>query len=94
MKRSKIFLGITTGVLAIVAFSAAKVAKFTTTKLGYYSVGNANGAKCTLSGGSTPYYTSGSVQAQETVTSQPYSLFEKNSGKCAIPLFTERSTTD
>jgi hypothetical protein len=48
MKRSKIFLGITTGVLAVVAFTAAKSAKFSHTAQGYYSI--SGGARCTVLG--------------------------------------------
>jgi hypothetical protein len=35
MKRSRIFLGIMTGVLAVVAFTAAKTTKYTTKVKGY-----------------------------------------------------------
>jgi hypothetical protein len=38
MKRSKLFLGVTSGLLAVVAFASAK-ARWTTEQLGYYTTG-------------------------------------------------------
>jgi hypothetical protein len=53
MKRSKLFLGITTGLLAVAGIAAAKTTWNTTRKTGYYT--NAAGTACILNGGS--FYT-------------------------------------
>jgi len=84
MKRSKIFLSITTGVLAVVAFSTTKLPKFTAKFKGYYSYGNPNGAKCTLSCRPTLFYTAGSVEA----TCDIIKLYKFSHGQCTIQLFT------
>ena len=54
MKRSKIFLGVTSGILAIVGVAAAKSSKFTHKLKGFYSLGDQQGCinQCNVS-----YYT-------------------------------------
>ena len=58
MKRSKILLGITTGLLAVVAVGAAKLHKFTHTKSGFFGT-RAN----TCNRLSAAWFTDGSTQA-------------------------------
>jgi hypothetical protein len=85
MKRSKIFLGITTGVLAVVAFTAAKVAKFSPIQPAYYSNGN---QQCTLSAGvAVQYFTAGTNAAFSGLKK----LYEINSSACAVRLYTNGS---
>ena len=89
MKRSKIFLGISTAVLAIVAFTTAKTARFTILKPSWYSTGNG----CTLRA-PISWYTSGTVQCTNG-QQQGIFLYTHNDGAiCAHPLFTRRSNDD
>jgi hypothetical protein len=88
MKRSKLFLGVTTGILAVVAFTAAKTARFTRHVAGYYYGGSQN-QHCTLSGGAVGYTASGEgnpLTADNTSSSPLYSY--NNGGSCVVPLFT------
>ena len=83
MKRSKIFLGLTTGLLAVVAFTAAKVAKFTNKHAPYFT--NPSSGFCTLAASGT-YFTRGSDQAKDG-THLLFSYNEK--AACAIALYTK-----
>lgn len=53
MKRSKIFLGLTTGLLAVAAIAATKAHRLDRTLPGYYSI--ASGGGCVQAGGT--YFT-------------------------------------
>ena len=64
MKRSKIFLGITTGVLAFAGLTAAKSHWNKTTKQGFYT--NANATACVE--GSASCYTTGSAGSSNKCT--------------------------
>jgi len=80
MKRSKIFLGITTGVLAVVAFTAAKTAKYSHSARGYYSVTQ---NKCTVPANQS-FLTTGTNQA----TADGNLVFRYVDGPCATKLYT------
>jgi hypothetical protein len=93
MKRSKIFLGITTGVLAVVAFTAAKSAKYFTGFVNAYYTGSNH--HCTLSAGASALYYTAGTSTDEAKLGSGQRLYEKNSGAaCAVPLFTRKVTTD
>lgn len=87
MKRSKIFLGITTGVLAVVAFTAAKSAKFTTKVQGYITATVAP-FHCTLPAVANPYYTVGASSSGLAKTASGRTIYEFKNAPCANPLFT------
>ena len=89
MKRSKIFLGITTGVLAVVAFTAGKTTKFSTSiRAGYYT--NPGNLKCTLAGGAA-YSTLNVGSGFNQATAAGNFLYSYNSGStCIKPLFTDK----
>ena len=84
MKRSKLFLGITTGLLAVVAFTAAKTAKFSNLTNAYYTNG-APSHHCVIKA-SLRFYTQGStVQATNGTGGL---LFTYNHGAdCLNPVF-------
>ena len=86
MKRSKIFLGVTASVLAVVAFAAAKTARFTAFRAGYYT--NPIGAHhCTLSGNISGYVTKvGSADRLKASGGQL--LYSFHNGSCVTPLYT------
>jgi hypothetical protein len=89
MKRSKIFLGITTGVLAVVAFTAAKTAKFGTIKHGYYTNGS---GKCSVNGNAGSFFTiqfNGTANRAKTSEGSKL-LFASHpaGGGCVVPLYT------
>lgn len=89
MKRSKVFLGITTGVLAVVAFTAAKSAKFTNRLAGYHQ----GLSHCTVAAGVTGYTTnsgSGVKVKQGGVTVYSYT----DAAACSNPLFTSHKSGD
>ena len=91
MKRSKIFLGITTGVLAVVAFTAAKSAKFSTQVRGYITSSN---SKCTLAAvGGIKYYTNG-FNIARTNSSGGRTIYEFQAAPCNVPLFTVQGSND
>ena len=89
MKRSKIFLGLTTGVLAVVAFTAAKSAKFSHKVQGYIT--GSSGLRCTLAANANPYYTVGGPNVAKTAVNGQKTIFEYKQGTCASPLFTVQS---
>jgi len=70
MKHSKIFLGATTCVLAVVALAATRAHKFTSKKTGFY-VTNANHATCAHQ--SVAWFTQGTKQAE--TKSQKYLVY-------------------
>jgi hypothetical protein len=86
MKRSRIFLGITTGVLAVVAFTAAKSAKFNNHHAaGYYSVNNGD---CIITGGGATGYTTGSGKGNQVFTANDTKgLYERSTGHCANKIY-------
>jgi len=90
MKRSKLFLGISTGVLAVVAFTAAKTAKFSALNNAYYP-DPANSNKCTLKA-SLQFYSNGTTLA--TNGREPSAnLYTFNSGQqCTNALFATEGT--
>ena len=90
MKRSKIFLGITTGVLAVVAFTAAKSAKFTHKVEGYITSTN---GKCTLPAVAANYWTVGANLAKTSAFGAK-TIFEYNNSvdPCVKPLYTVQGT--
>ena len=86
MKRSKIFLGISSGILALVAFTAAKTAKFAHLKNAYYYAGASN-LRCTLKA-SLEFYSVGSTIQATNGQSPSKNLYTFNSGgRCTNPLF-------
>ena len=90
MKRSKIFLGITTGVLAVVAFTAAKTNKFSASlRQGFYT--NPSGLhRCTVGSGfiySTKNETGTLNQAIDENNLETLYSYNAN-GFCQKPLFT------
>ena len=89
MKRSKIFLGIATGVLAVVAFTAAKTAKFTHRVEGYIT---SSLLKCTLLANAVRYYTVGAAGSTlaKTEVFGVRTIFEYNNSvaPCAHALLT------
>ena len=88
MKRSKIFLGVTTGVLAVVAFTAAKSAKFTTRVHGYIT--RSSSLKCTLAV-TNEYYTVGqsNTSGYAKTSTGGRTIFEYQAGSCLNPLYTQ-----
>jgi len=82
MKRSKIFLGMTTGILAVAALVAAKASKFTTPVNSYYSV---TAGHCTVLSPRS-YYTRPDAGTQAKWGT--HDLFTYNSGNsCATPVY-------
>ena len=90
MKRSKLFLGITTGVLAAVAFTAAKSTNFIHKVKGYITSTSVP-AKCTLPAAANQWYTMGAISSAycKTWVSGVRTVFEYNkTGTCVHPLYT------
>ena len=87
MKRSNIFLGITTGVLAVVAFTAAKSAKFTHKVHGYITSVN---FMCTYPADANPWYTVGASNSTycRTYYYGERTVYEYKKAPCVFPLFT------
>jgi hypothetical protein len=84
MKRSKIFLGVTTCFLAVAAVAATKVANFKSTKAGYFV-----GTNCVLYGISPCTTTKPSDAVCKTSTSKVKTLYSYNSlNQCGAKLFT------
>ena len=85
MKRSKLFLGITTGVLAVVAFTAAKSAQLCTKVHGYIT---STDLKCTLPAIANLYYTEGGPSSGIAETFYGRTIYEFKKGTCTNPLYT------
>ena len=86
MKRSKIFLGISTGVLAVVAFTAAKSAKFSNLRNAYYA--KSGSSICTVKA-SLQFYSvaaSGAIQATNGQTPSA-NLFTYDKAGCTHVLY-------
>jgi hypothetical protein len=88
MKRSKIFLSMATGILAVAALAATKAHKFTTRVVGYYSI-SSNGP-CTVSSGAL-YYTAQASSAKQA-TINLHKLFSYNQSGCTKALFTKKAS--
>jgi len=81
MKRSKLFLGITTGILAVVAFTAAKSAKFSNFQNAYYSNGS---RQCTLEASLQFYSVSASpIQATSGLPKHALVYTFNSGGQCS-----------
>jgi len=78
MKSSKIFLGVTTTLLAVAGIAATKAHNFTNKKTGYYSTVTGSNAKCTRAGAGH-FYTSGSNQASTTFGTNSRILYTQSS---------------
>ena len=88
MKRSKVFLGVTTGILAIVGVAAAKSSKFTNKLKGWYSTGDNAGCinHCAVS-----YFTVNSGQGR-IATCGTHTLYSRFSSVCnSNPLLTQQA---
>jgi len=86
MKRSKVFLSISAGVLAVVAFTAAKVARFTIKDNAYYH--GTGKTACTLFAGQ--FFSVGITPATSGSSSSPANahLYTfNNGGTCEHPLY-------
>jgi len=84
MKRSKIFLGVTTGLLAVAAVMAAKVSKFSPTTPAYYSHNN---GPCTRFA-SIKLTTRSDGKPQDKASNNAL-LFSYNASTCTKKLYTE-----
>ena len=94
MKRSKLFLGISACVLAIVAFTAAKTAKFSNLRTAYYHSSVLN--LCTIKASLLFYSVAGvgAIQATSGSVSSPVhaALFTYNrGGMCSAVLYSKGS---
>jgi hypothetical protein len=85
MKRSKIFLGITTGILAVVAFTAAKTAKFTAKVAAYYSDGVGPNHACTVTANAS-YYTATDRSGSQGVVNS-HLVFTRDASGCVSRLY-------
>jgi hypothetical protein len=74
MKRSKIFLGITTCILAIVGVAATKAHKFTNTKTGFFGTRSNTCAHV-----SQEWYTQGTIQCTVQYNGGIYLVWTRNS---------------
>jgi len=83
MKRSKIFLGASSLILAVAAIAATK-AKQTTTVKGYYSIGN---QRCTVLGSLSACTTQSGNQCTINVAGTSTPLFTYAKGICAHEVF-------
>jgi hypothetical protein len=86
MKHSKIYLGITTCLLAIVGVAATKAHKFSAQASGYYSIGTSK-QHCTRASVRS-YFTDGTTQATTLTSAKPvftapncaHKLYSNNQG--------------
>lgn len=81
MKRSKIFLGMVTAILAVAAFAAERTHKFSRVQA-YYNIGSGS---CTLSAGAK-YYTGG--YGERARLDGIYPLYSYHTIGCIHPLYT------
>jgi hypothetical protein len=88
MKRSKLYLSIAAGILAVVALGATKATKFTTRHIGYYSL---NFGPCTASCGISYYTGRAAGAAQAICNGLGARLFSYNIASCITPLYTRKS---
>jgi hypothetical protein len=89
MKRSKFFLGISTGILALVAFTAAKTAKFSNLKTAYYPA--IAGGNCTVKA-TNPFFTVGTNPA--TNGSGAFVYTYHSAGSCVTTLYATEKPND
>lgn len=87
MKRSKLLLGMTTCILAVVALVALKSTSFTTKSPGYYA--GPSGA-CTLACGAS-FFTASHGNAA-TCGQPPHPAYSYNATGCAHRLYTKAGT--
>jgi len=78
MKRSKIVLGMTTGILAVAALMAAKASRFSVIRHSYYSL---NFGTCTYAS-TNQYFTANSGDGNEAVDAQGHWLYSFNATSC------------
>lgn len=94
MKHSKLFLGITTCLLAVVAVAAAKAHKFTKQTAGWF--GTRNGT-CGHQSVRSIYFTKGTGTAETKFNSINYPVYSKNVGvtsACPTPALLHTTATD
>ncbi len=99
MNRSKIFLGATTCLLAVVGVAATKAHKFTTKKFGYFGTHGGAAPTCNRISGHQWYTanTAGIDVAQTKFNSHLYNVYTKSSASTACSgntLFTAPGGTD
>ena len=86
MKRSKIVLGMTTGILAVAALVAAKASKFARDPLAYYSLGHNS---CTYLASGATYYTKNFNGNVPAVDNNGNFLFSYSKTACQHRLYTQ-----